>query len=176
MDSVAAEALVKTWHGYTQRGKPDDHERSDQMRKLLVELAPGATHGIVIPTTGSQPPKGASWLSHEIVVLGEGCIYRFAGMEGVPEGFNEEIFSVAVVRVPLEQFKRVQVTDTRLPERQATSWKRRWNFYGDAPEPGLSISVECWEETGWKSQDAAFVDRLVQALGWPIEQVPDSAT
>ncbi len=173
MDSTDAQKLVKTWQGHTQRGKIDDYERSNQMQKLLTELAPGSQHGIVAPMSGdSEPPKGAEWLSHEIIVLGEDCIYRLAGMEGEAEGFDEPIFSIAVVRVPLSSFKSMQVLDTRIPTREATSWRRKWQFMDGSGRVGLSLAIKCWEGTGWDDSDAMFVHCLVRALGWAIEDLP----
>lgn len=173
MNLQTADALVKTWHGHTQQGRIDDYEHANQMQKLLVELAPDAEHGIVASFSGdSEPPTGASWLSHEIIVLGDDCIYRLAGMEGVPDGAEEPVFSVAVVRVPFDSFKAIQVLDTRVPGREATNWARNWQFIDQGGRVGLELRVSCWEETGWKASDAVFVNRLIRALGWAVEELP----
>jgi hypothetical protein len=177
MVSNQADALVNTWQGHTQRGGIDDYERSNQMRSLLRGLAPEAEHAIVIPMSGdSEPPKGAAWLSHEIVVLGADCIYRFAGLDGVSEGSDKSVFSVATVRVPFSEFERVQVLDIRTPGRDATRCRQRWDFLGSSGRIGLSIWVECWAETGWDGPDIALVHNLARALGWPIKEQPASSS
>lgn len=174
MDSIEAQKLVKTWQGHTQRGKIDDYERSTQMQKLLTELTPGSQSGTVAPLSGAPtPPKGATWLSHEIIVLGEGCIFRFVGMEGEAEGFDEPVFSIAVARVPLSAFGSVQMVDMRIPSREATSWRRKWDFKDGTGQVGLTLVVKCWEERGWGDDpDAALVHHLINALGWNREDSP----
>lgn len=168
MPTNQIDVLVRTWRTHTQRDQIDDYDRENQMRTLLRELAPTPEYAIVTPMSGGATSfENATWLSHEILVLGDGSLYRFAGMESVSEGDDAPVFTVTGVRVPFDQFKRVQVAEVCRPESGTTKCNRRWDFFEISSQPAVSISLESWIE-GWAGSQVDFVHEFARRLGWAL--------